>query len=392
MLHRVPEGGPVTYIFLGHANARSFLAYFNPDLVLRVGVSQPDGSLSMTPTNFDMTDNIDCDHALASEARSPEPNAVHKKGPRRLVLKACPSNRPETLQIQTIKRQALQRLNEAARDGTLATICERRMNNSQSTPASSHTACSSAPSSVQHYSNTPSSALILKKDWLDMILCGRKTWEIRSMRTTKRERVALALSGTSLLLGDVEIVDCIKLDAAAFNANMAKHGVSPHRHAEVVGDYKQIFAWEVARPRRYSSPVSYAKKQGPITFVNLEDQQAIFANVCFVESSGHETALPSSHEHVAAPQAAPSTATSSSSTVATRQQAVLEAEQRAQDEAQRGIGNVERAEAMAASSTSAASSKKEDVFGASRRKRLRENLFGAKEEASQSTQAPLQDP
>ena len=32
-LHRVAEGGPVTYVFLGHAHATSFLAYFNRDLV-----------------------------------------------------------------------------------------------------------------------------------------------------------------------------------------------------------------------------------------------------------------------------------------------------------------------------------------------------------------------
>ena len=29
LLHRVAEGGPVTYVFLGHDNARIFLALFS---------------------------------------------------------------------------------------------------------------------------------------------------------------------------------------------------------------------------------------------------------------------------------------------------------------------------------------------------------------------------
>jgi hypothetical protein len=34
MFHRVPEGGPVTYVFLGRMNARSFLARFTPVYII----------------------------------------------------------------------------------------------------------------------------------------------------------------------------------------------------------------------------------------------------------------------------------------------------------------------------------------------------------------------
>ena len=168
LLHRVAEGGPVTYVFLGHTHALPFHAFFNRGLVSLVQVPRQHAALPKPPADDGMQesndqpaphelpndtedtqaetpsqppsaedshkkDNIACDHALASEAQSPQPDAVHEV-------------------------------------------------------------------SVQHQPSMLISALILKEDWLDMILSGRKTWEIRSRRTTKRERVALALSGTSLLL------------------------------------------------------------------------------------------------------------------------------------------------------------------------------------------------
>ena len=49
---------------------------------------------------------------------------------------------------------------------------------------------------VQHLAAAPDSAILLKEEWLEHILCGRQTWEIRSARTLKRERVALAQFGT----------------------------------------------------------------------------------------------------------------------------------------------------------------------------------------------------
>ena len=48
---------------------------------------------------------------------------------------------------------------------------------------------------AQHLTAVPVSKIMLKEEWLEHVLCGRK-WEIRSCRTQKRERVALAQSGT----------------------------------------------------------------------------------------------------------------------------------------------------------------------------------------------------
>ena len=110
------------------------------------------------------------------------------------------------------------------------------------------------------------------------------------MRTHKRERVALAQSGTSLLLGDVEIIGCVKIDDMLLRAHITKHGVPLHRHAEIVTGWENIFAWEIARPRRYKMPILYTRAKGQMTWINLVDQQSIFANVRFVIAVADETA------------------------------------------------------------------------------------------------------
>ena len=79
------------------------------------------------------------------------------------------------------------------------------------------------------------------------------------MQTRKRERVALAQSGTPLLFGDVEIIGCVRIDDVIFRASTKKHGVPLHRHAETIGKYKKMFAWELARPRRYKTPLQYMR-------------------------------------------------------------------------------------------------------------------------------------
>ena len=177
LLHRVAEGGPVTYVFLGRVNARLFLL-----------------------------------HCTIATQPAPPPSATSEPAAAKIIAK-------------------------------------------------------------------PVSALTLKQEWLDLILTGSKTWEIRSQPTNKRERVALAQSGTTVLRGDVEIVNCVPLDAQSFVTSIDKHCVPQNRHTEVIGGYAKIFAWELARPRRYRTPISYKRMPGQVGWVNLHEQLHIFDNV-----------------------------------------------------------------------------------------------------------------
>ena len=49
---------------------------------------------------------------------------------------------------------------------------------------------------AQRLAAAPDSAIMLKEEWLEHVVCGRKIWETRSSRILKRQRVALAQSGT----------------------------------------------------------------------------------------------------------------------------------------------------------------------------------------------------
>ena len=50
LLHRLAEGGPVTYAFIGHSNAMPSLAHFNRDQVVPVIVPRPVVVLATPPT------------------------------------------------------------------------------------------------------------------------------------------------------------------------------------------------------------------------------------------------------------------------------------------------------------------------------------------------------
>ena len=60
-------------------------------------------------------------------------------------------------------------------------------------------------------------ALVVKKKWLDLILEGRKDWEVCGMHTNHRGWIHLAESKASgLLMGRARVVDCKELPRATF--------------------------------------------------------------------------------------------------------------------------------------------------------------------------------
>ena len=69
----------------------------------------------------------------------------------------------------------------------------------------------------------PQNALIVHAHWLNLILNGTKTWEIRGENTKKRERIALATTQPYVLLGDVEIVKSTNITLEEFQAHVDLH-------------------------------------------------------------------------------------------------------------------------------------------------------------------------
>lgn len=114
-----------------------------------------------------------------------------------------------------------------------------------------------------------SSGLIIDAEPLARILSGKKTWEMRSGRTTKRETIALIQKGSKAIYGIADIVDVIgPLTYTRLLENSALHQIEPARLLESRMANKK-YAWVLSnvRPLLYSVP--YAHPSGAVIFVNL---------------------------------------------------------------------------------------------------------------------------
>lgn len=52
-------------------------------------------------------------------------------------------------------------------------------------------------------------ALVIRSPWVEKILAGSKTWELRKKPTRIRGPIAIIRGGSGLVVGTAEITDCI---------------------------------------------------------------------------------------------------------------------------------------------------------------------------------------
>ena len=84
--------------------------------------------------------------------------------------------------------------------------------------------------------------LIIKGKWLDKIFAKKKVWEIRSSPTNIRGRIFLIQSGSGMVVGECNIVDCIKLDKQLFEQGRKYHAIED---AFEKLSYKHRYAWNI---------------------------------------------------------------------------------------------------------------------------------------------------
>ena len=210
--------------------------------------------------------------------------------------------------------------------------------------------------------DAPRSALYLKERWLDLVLSGQKTWEIRPKPTRKRERIALAQSQSGELKGDVAVVACEKLTLAQFEAGKSFHCVPAEVREAFRRKYAQIYAWKLAAPRRYATPVPFPHTAGQVVFVDLTKHPAVLRALANVSSMPPPFSAP------------PEPSEASTSTHAPRDAAAAAAEERQAADQRRGIGNVSTAQGMADAAARVDAVGTGDVFGARSSYRLRQQL------------------
>lgn len=117
-------------------------------------------------------------------------------------------------------------------------------------------------------------ALIIKKRWLDLILLGEKTIEIRGSNSRIRGKIGLIESKSGLIMGSCNIVDSILV-----NENNLDY-VLKHSCIQTVENlkkfYKSQYAWKLEDATKFKSPIKYSHPKGAVIWVDLSKQNLIF--------------------------------------------------------------------------------------------------------------------
>ena len=106
--------------------------------------------------------------------------------------------------------------------------------------------------------------LVVKNPWLELILAGKKVWEIRGESTKVRGKIALS-GGGGLIDGQCHITNSFAIDKGVLGKHVGKHcvkdlGVIP---------YRRPHAWVLSKARRYKTPFEYSHPRGAIKWVKL---------------------------------------------------------------------------------------------------------------------------
>ncbi len=109
--------------------------------------------------------------------------------------------------------------------------------------------------------------LIIADPWIDLILSGVKTWEMRSKRVHIRGRIGLIKKGTGEIWGEAELVDCKQplVNHAQMSASFKYHRVEDKKLLE-----KWCYPWVLKNVKKYDKPIPYKHKQGAVTWIDVE--------------------------------------------------------------------------------------------------------------------------
>ena len=111
-------------------------------------------------------------------------------------------------------------------------------------------------------------ALIVRKPYAAMIVSGQKTWEMRSRSTNIRERIGIIEAGSGLIIGEVELVNCLACSLSYLKDKVHKHQVDDFGLLE-----KWSVAWVLEGAVRYQRPRAYCHPPGAVVWVRLGCKQ-----------------------------------------------------------------------------------------------------------------------
>ena len=102
--------------------------------------------------------------------------------------------------------------------------------------------------------------------WVNLILSGSKTWEIRRTNTKIRERIALGNTKTMCYVGYATLIDSVEMTIEELKKHNDKHQANDFIDKYAKGrkgqkERKTLFAWVLkdvvkTKPKRYSHSTS----------------------------------------------------------------------------------------------------------------------------------------
>jgi hypothetical protein len=113
--------------------------------------------------------------------------------------------------------------------------------------------------------------LLIRQPWIDLILSGEKTWEIRGSKTKIRGTIALIQSQSGLIVGTADLVGCTpKLTPEDMNKAQKLHQIH-EPFIDSTMPYDNTYAWILLGAKRLPKPIPYEHPQGAVIWVNLEN-------------------------------------------------------------------------------------------------------------------------
>lgn len=108
--------------------------------------------------------------------------------------------------------------------------------------------------------------LVVRNPWLDLILSGTKTWEVRDVQTKKRGKIHLALSGAGgRIVGQCCITDSFAINKSKLGRSFRKHRI---KNLALI-TYQRPHVWVLAKPHRYQTSFACSHPHGAVKWVNL---------------------------------------------------------------------------------------------------------------------------
>lgn len=118
----------------------------------------------------------------------------------------------------------------------------------------------------------PTKGLLIRQPWIDLILSGDKTWEIRGSKTKIRGTIGLIQSQSGLVVGIADLVGC----TPALTVEDMIKSRKLHCIMDLFSDNEmpyggRPYAWILLNAKRFEKPVPYVHPQGAVIWVNLEN-------------------------------------------------------------------------------------------------------------------------